>query len=265
MTAGYATLAWYELTETRPIIDRLWAGLAAHLAAAGVAAVPKALARPVDPHEPLARDDLTLAQICGYLAGGAGRDRVTAIATLRYAASECEGPSYRSLIAVRAASGIERIDDLAGARAVINDPLSHSGCNALRIRIATITSDRFFSSIAVSGAHVTSIEWVRAGRADVAAIDCITWALLARYRPAALDGLAVIERLPLAPSPPLVTHRDNDPERLRQGLAAFFADPATAAEREALLWGGHEILRPGIYRQLIPDQPRISSFDFETG
>ena len=257
MTGGYATLAWYELPETAAIIDRLWSGLARHLEAAGVAPVPPSLSRPTEPHEALDRDDLILGQICGYVAGGVGRDRIVPVATLRHAAAGCEGTSYRALVAVRASSGVERFEQLAGARAVINDPLSHTGCNALRARVAELGGDRFFGSIAVSGAHVASVEQVRAGAADVAAIDCITWALLERYRPAALDGLAILERLPPAPSPPLITGPLGAAQlaALRQGLADFFGDPAWAAEREALFWSGHEILDPEVYRALASEAP----------
>lgn len=260
--AGYAALNWYELPETRSIQDRLWAGLADHLRAAGVSPVPPSLTRSADPHEALRRDDLTLAQICGYVVGGVGRDRLVPVATLRHATAECDGTSYRSLFTVRAASGIERFEDLAGARAVINDPLSHSGCNTLRNRVTQITRDRFFASIEVSGAHAASIDWLRAGRADVAAIDCITWALVSRHRPAALDGLTVIERSPLAPSPPLVSHLGNahHVHPLRAALRNFFADDATRPEREGVLWEGFEVLGQSVYAALVPAHEDVAGF-----
>jgi ABC-type phosphate/phosphonate transport system substrate-binding protein len=251
--SGYAALDWYELPETRAVHDRLWRHLARHLRVAGVEPVPDALSRPDDPHESLSRDDLTLAQICGYVTGGVGRDRLAPIATLHYAAADCDGPHYRSLIAVRRAAGIERFDQLAGARAVINDPLSHTGCNTLRIRVAALTADPFFGSISTTGSHVASLDWLCAGRADVAAIDCITWALLARYRPAALDGLTVLERSPLAPSPPLVTAVANVEKlpQMRQALGAFFADPATESDRAAILWKGFEVVPAARYQRLV--------------
>lgn len=248
--SGYAALSWYELPETREIIDRMWAALARHLGDAGVEPVPVGLTRSEDPHEALSRADLTLAQICGYVAGGVGRDRLMPVATLRYRVGDCEGSSYRSLFVARAAAGIERLEQLAGARAVINDPMSHSGCNALRRRV----SQGFFASIDVSGSHVASLDAVREARADVAAIDCITWALLSRYRPAALEGLTVFERSPLAPTPPLVTGvaRAGQLEAMRAGLRSFFGDPETRPEREALLWEGFEILEQGVYQALVP-------------
>jgi ABC-type phosphate/phosphonate transport system substrate-binding protein len=260
---GYATLAWYELPETRPIYDRLWCLLAGHLRAAGVAPVPDALTRPDDPHEALGRGDLTLAQICGFVAGGVGRDRLVPVATLHHAAPDCDGPRYRSLFTVRQSSGIERFDQLAGARAVISDPLSHSGCNALRIRVAALTADPFFASVATSGSHVASLAALRDSRADVAAIDCITWALLARYRPSALAGLTVLERSPLAPSPPLVTAAGNADQlpRMREALRAFFADPTALPDREAVLWEGFEILERAAYAALVGAAPDADGFD----
>ena len=45
------------------------------------------------------------------------------------------------------------------------------------------------------------------GRADVCAVDCVTWALLARHRPSALHGLRVIALTEPMPGLPLVTRR----------------------------------------------------------
>ena len=235
-----ATLGWYELPETRALHDELWARLAPHLDAAGVPDVPRRLSRPEDPHE--VGDSLLLAQLCGFYVAGVGRDRAVPIAAVELAAPGCQGRRYRSFIAVPAALGASRFEDLEGRRAAINHPLSHSGCNALRRRVARAgaSMESFFAAVVTTGAHVDSVGALRRGEVEVAAIDCVTWAMLERYRPGALEGLVALEATPLAPAPPLVTSMANRAlvEPLRSGLASFFADPAAAPVREALLWGG---------------------------
>ena len=61
--------------------------------------------------------------------------------------------------------------------------------SALRALIAPhAASGRFFAEVRVSGAHSASLAMVARGEADVAAIDCVVHALLARHRPGALHG-----------------------------------------------------------------------------
>jgi ABC-type phosphate/phosphonate transport system substrate-binding protein len=123
--------------------------------------------------------------------------------------------------------------------------------NALRALIAPLSRDgRFFRTVRVSGAHSASLGMVARGEADVAAIDCVVHALLARHRPAALAATRALCHTASAVAPPLVTHThsgDDLIERLRAALVQTFEDPALAAAREDLLLAGIEILPPSAY------------------
>ncbi|WP_152613194.1 PhnD/SsuA/transferrin family substrate-binding protein, partial [Inquilinus limosus] len=95
------------------------------------------------------------------------------------------------------------------------------------------------------------------GEADIAAIDCVTYALLQRHRPGATAGLRVIGRTAPAPGLPFVTRRDapdRTVEALRAALCGALADPALAGARAALLIEGIEILGEADY-DAIPPQP----------
>ena len=71
----------------------------------------------------------------------------------------------------------------------VNSLESHSGANALRALVAPESrKGRFFSRVRTSGSHAGSIAALVQRRADVAAIDCVTYALLDRYRPSCLAG-----------------------------------------------------------------------------
>lgn len=248
---GLAGLPMYDLEELRWAHDAWWQALARGFRAAGVAEVPAALDPAPDHRELWARPDLLFGQACGYPLTHEFADRLALVATPCYAAAGCDGASYRSWILVRDDSATARLEQLAGACAAINDRASQSGCNALKALVAPLArGGRFFGSVEVTGSHLASIAAVREGRADVAAIDCVTYALLRRHRSSALFGTRVIAASAAAPALPYVTATGTDPrtlERLRAGLRAALTDRASEAARAALLIAGVEFLPLAAY------------------
>jgi len=249
-----ASLPMYDLPEVRPALGALWAGLARHLAQAGIADVPAALAGA----QPLAtlwrRRDLLLSQCCGYDLVNAHAGALRPLATPCYAAPGCAGPRYVSIVVVAEHAPARGLEDLRGGVCAINGWGSHSGMSALRALIAPLARrGRFFAKVEVSGAHSASLAMVARGEADVAAIDCVVHALLARHRPAALRGTRPLTETAGAPAPPLVTRARADEDvvaRLRAALVATFGDPTLAAARENLLLAGVEILPPAAYLRI---------------
>ena len=249
-----ASLPMYDLPEARTWTDRLWAALAEELRGGGVGGVPGALERPPRHHDAWRPDGLLLSQSCGYPVATAFRGVLRVVATPHYAAPGCEGPRYSSAVVVRAASRVAALEDLRGAVCAFNSRDSQSGCNALRAAIAPLArGGRFFARTVETGAHAASIEAVRAGRADVCAVDCVTWALHARYRPAALAGLEVVCRTARTPGLPFVTAGDVSDamlESVRSALVRTFAREDLAATREALLLSGLSVLPADAYEPL---------------
>ncbi|MGH6947865.1 MAG: phosphate/phosphite/phosphonate ABC transporter substrate-binding protein, partial [Kiloniellales bacterium] len=195
-----ASLPMYDLPEVAAATDAWWRGLACAFAREGIADPPAALTRLGD-HRLLWRaGDLLFTQTCGYPLTHAFADAFALVATPCYASPDCEGPRYRSLIVTRAEQGGMEIADLRGLRLAVNGHDSHSGANALRALVAPLAAgQRFFANVLETGGHLASLAAVTEGSADVCAVDCVTFALLARYRPAALATLRVFARTPLAP------------------------------------------------------------------
>ena len=249
-----ASLPMYDLPELRAAHATLWIGIAAHLQRAGLADVPAGLCQGRPAGEVWSDPGLLLSQCCGADLTGAFTGTLRVIATPRYRASGCAGGDYASLVVVAEGSDIRKLDDLRGRVAVINHPESHSGMNALRALVAPFSRDRrFFSDVKVSGAHAASVARVASGAADVAAIDGVTYALLARHRPAALAGTRVLARTAAAPAPPYVTRADAGEDlvlRLRAALQATLADPQLRGARDELLLDGIEVLSPSAYRRI---------------
>ena len=250
-----ASLPMYDLPEVRGHTDRLWTAIAEELRGLGVANVPDMLERPADHHDAWRPPGLLLSQSCGYPVATALRDAVRVVATPHYAAIGCDGPRYRSAVVVHASSRAAALDDLRGTVCVFNAGDSHSGYNALRAAVAPIANGRpFFSMTIRTGAHAASIAAVRHRRADVCAVDCVTWALLSRYRPSSLSGLAVLAHTEPAPGLPFVTAGDCSDaavETIRNALDRVFSRPDLADTRAALLIGGLSVSTLDTYAPLL--------------
>src|SRR5690606_12993076 len=158
------------------------------------------------------------------------------------------------VVVVRADSAVTEPARLRGGICAVNSRDSQSGYNALRALVAPLSrGGRFFGRVVVSGGHRESLALVAAGEADVAAIDCVTHALLARHAPTALAGTRVLCHSPAAPGLPYVTAAGADVtllRRLRAGLRRAFDDPGLAAVRDDLLLAGVEVLPLAAYRRI---------------
>ncbi|MGK9166815.1 PhnD/SsuA/transferrin family substrate-binding protein [Inquilinus limosus] len=245
----------YDLPEVRWATDALWSAIATRLSAAGVAAAP-ALTRGPAPPDLWTDPALLFTQSCGNPYVRHYRDRLRLVATPCYAAPGCDGPFYRSLLVTRADAPGEGLAGFRGAVCAVNDWDSLSGWVALAAALPE-PPDRFFRAAVVTGAHADSLAAVAAGQADIAAIDCVSYALLQHHRPATLAGLRVIGQTAPAPGLPFVTRRDADDgtvDALRTALREALADPALAAARAALLLEGGEVLGEAAY-DAIPPQP----------
>ena len=250
-----AALPMYDQPAPRAQTDAWWRGLARAFEAEGIAQIPAALERGAPPGTLWAADDLLLSQTCGYPLMYEFRDRLTVVATPCYDTPDADGPNYRSLIVVADDTPYGDLGELKGGRAAINGYDSHSGMNALRHAVARHASQGgFFVETLRSGSHGNSIAMVARGEADVAAIDCVTHALLQRHRPEALAGTRVLGRTESAPGLPYVTHGDAGVElleALRKGLRRALRDRELAPARAELLIEDFEILPLGAYERMV--------------
>jgi ABC-type phosphate/phosphonate transport system substrate-binding protein len=148
-------------------------------------------------------------------------------------------------VIVRAADSADTLGDLRGRRCVINEVDSNSGMNLLRAAIAPLAGGgRFFASVAISGAHRKSLALVASGEADVAAIDCVSFAHFQRLETRAAQAVRVLCWTAPCPSLPYVTARTVSDATmtcvLHEALASAVAAPELASVRERLLLGGIE-------------------------
>lgn len=181
---------------------------------------------------------LLLSQTCGFPLTHALAGRVQLVGTFAYDAPGCDGARYRSQLICRDADAAQMLQAFRGRVVAHNSEDSQSGYNSLRALIAPLaTNGRFFSAAIASGSHRASVEQVRSGQADLAAVDCVTWALLQRDHPDTVRGLQVCGHTASAPGLPLVTsiHTPNHVlQALRQAWRQVVADTRWAPARAEL-------------------------------
>jgi len=250
-----ASLPMYDLPAIRQVTDSWWTGLRKHFRYAGVHGVPQHLSRPGEGQEFWLRPDLLFSQCCGYPLVTRLGDEVALLGTPCYDTDGCHGSDYRSFVIVRDDCPADSIADLRGGRCAINMAESWSGHHALRLVTAQlIDGGRPAFEILESGSHGASIDAVRAGAADFAAIDCVLFGLLSRYTPERIESLRILTRTPSMPALPLIAGgavSDDEIRRIKEALRAAFDDPALHLARQRLLLDGICFTPTAEYRRLL--------------
>jgi ABC-type phosphate/phosphonate transport system substrate-binding protein len=248
-------LPMYDFPELVAATEAWWQGLRRHFSRAGIADMIEPLRQPVDLAAHWLAPDLLFTQTCGYPLTHILSGKVQLVATPCYEAAGCEGPSYRSVVIVREDSRIAELADLRGKRVTYNGSDSQSGYNTLRDLVFPLAEQgRLFGEAIESGAHRQSLAYVRTGKADVAAIDCVSLALLERIAPAELQGIRKLCLTAPAPSLPYITSLATSAEtmrRLRDGLRAAIDDPQLKAVRDGLLLADIAVLPLTAYESIL--------------
>ncbi|KOY03437.1 phosphate/phosphite/phosphonate ABC transporter substrate-binding protein [Pseudomonas nunensis] len=178
--------------------------------------------------------DLLLTQTCGYPLMTLLRDQVRVVGRPRYELPDSNGGNHCSLLLSRADDPRRSLPAFYNSRGVINDEGSNSGMNLLRHRLAPLHRDgQFFASVGISGAHRESLRWLREDLADLAAIDSVTFAYLARHAEKEVAGLRVVARSAFSPTLPYITvasASDEQIEQLRQVMNQTLRELPDVAE-----------------------------------
>lgn len=161
--------------------------------------------------------DLLLTQTCGYPLMTVLRGQVRVVGRPRYELPDSTGGNHCSLLLCRADDPRRSLPAFHDSRGVINDEGSNSGMNLLRHRLAPLQRDgQFFASVGISGGHRESLRWLREDLADLAAIDSVTFAYLARHAEHEVAGLRVIARSAFSPTLPYITVASASDEQIEQ-------------------------------------------------
>lgn len=142
---------------------------------------------------------------------------------------------YFSELVVPAAHAARALSDLSGARFACNEKISFSGYRALEHELGTKgLSWSLFSECIRTGSHRWSLDSIKRGDADAAAIDSHVLLLEKRRDPALAGSLRVAASLGPYPSPPLAVNTgacDASIDALRASLDGL---PAATLQKAAI-------------------------------
>jgi ABC-type phosphate/phosphonate transport system substrate-binding protein len=220
-----ASLPMYDRPETAAANDRLWAGIRDRLRAEGLAA-PEALTRAPDDLWPQwTAPDLILSQTCGYPYRARLHGQVTLVGTPDYGIEGCKPGCYRSVFVAHTDDPRDSIEQFDRGRFAYNDGLSQSGWAAPQTHAALLGITLL--PVLCTGAHCLSARAVAEKRAEIAALDAVTWGLLRRFDPFT-TGLRVVGWTKPTPGLPLIAAKLADADILFDVVAEAIADMPVA-------------------------------------
>lgn len=219
MIAGFPM---YDRPETAAAHDRLWA-LVREAHGDGPARLTRAFDD--DLWGLWEHPDLLLGVSCGLPLRTRLAGQVTLVGSLVNDLPGCPRGHYFSRIVIPAGVEPLPLPAYATKRFAYNQSFSQSGWAAAQNHAAA-RGFRFENGFE-TGAHRESARALAEGRADIAVIDAVSWALICEHD-AFADGLRVIGATEPTPGEPVLTARGNDPARLAAALSDAIAALAPA-------------------------------------
>lgn len=218
----------YPFEALRPAWEELWA--AVHAEAGWT---PPALSWPDDVVATWTDPACAVTQACGWPVATSLRDRIAVVGAFTPRVAGAEGCRYRSVIIAARDEALHAFVD-RGATVAVNGHDSLSGW--ISLRVATETADGWLGTVVTTGSHVASLRAVRAGEAELASIDALTWAYAGLLYPELTSGLHQIAEGPLVPALPVIVPATTAAEQISRLRRAF--GPAVRASRDELLLDG---------------------------
>ena len=204
-----AALPMYDFPYLRADTDALWQSIRSEFQKIEFETA-RALNRDLNPPNLWAHPNLGFAQTCGlpYISGLRGT--VTLIGTPDYGILPDKPGWYNSVIIARQNDKRMALAEFTGANFAYNGANSQSGLFAIMFELqASLGDERFFGSCQKSGSHALSVKAVAEGRADIAAIDAVTWRYLQQVAPET-NQLKVLHATAASPGLPYISGK---PER----------------------------------------------------
>lgn len=197
-----AALGMYDMAPLQGANDRFWS-----LIREALGDGPAHLSRDKDLWDVWQSPDLLLAQTCGLPYRTRLHGRVQLVGTPDYGLQGCPAGHYCSVFVARADDGRHGLDQLAAGTFAFNDGGSQSGWAAPVTHMAGLGLAP--AQLLRSGGHALSAHAVAEGRADLAALDAVTWELLREHDPVT-GRLREVARTVPTPGLPLITAAGRD-------------------------------------------------------
>ena len=215
-----ASLGMYDRAEAQPANDRLWALIRDGMRAQNLA-VPDSLTRGADAYWTAWQSPgLVLSQTCGFPYRARLQGKVTLIGTPDYGVAGCAPGHYHSVYVARRSDPRRTLPDYQYAALAFNEDLSQSGWAAPQNHARSLGLT--LRPALRSGGHLLSARAVAEGRADIAALDAVTWSMIAEWESFA-ENLMVIGHTTPTPGLPYIAAAGTDAPRLFDIIADAIA------------------------------------------
>ena len=223
-----ASLAMYDWPQLRTAHQAFWSGIHVALGRRGVKS-PAGLTENGQGLAFWAQPQLVFSQTCGLPYRRHLHDKVRLVGTADYAVENCAPGYYCSYFVIRRDESRNALADYENAVFAFNDAGSQSGYSAARHH--TLARDFWFRKTRRTGGHLASAEAVARGKADIAAIDAVSWRMIERFEAFAPD-LRILEATDPTPGLPYITGAGLDPDTVFEAVrdAIDRLDPATLAD-----------------------------------
>lgn len=240
-----ASLMMYARPEIDAALTRYWALIRQALDARGIPA-PAELSNDTEEFAVWTAPDLVLSQTCGMPYRLWLHDKVTLVGTPDFGITGCPPGYYCSAIVVRADDSRQTLADFADARFTYNQTFSQSGFAA--IHAVARAQGFWFKNRSQSHGHVKSARAVAQGRADIAALDAVTWRLIQQHDDFA-PALRVLAWTPPTPGLPYIAAKGVEGPKVFDAVAESISR-LTDADRVALGLQGIVAIPKAAYRAI---------------
>ncbi|MEM9238418.1 MAG: PhnD/SsuA/transferrin family substrate-binding protein [Pseudomonadota bacterium] len=245
----HASLPMYDFPAIRGATDRYWQAIRSALGQG-----PRELVRDGDVWRGWQDPDLLLSQTCGLPFRSRLKGKVALVGTPDFGLPGCGPGEYNSVFVARKDDPRNDLTDFEGAKFAVNEFGSQSGWAAPIMY--TRSQNVAFGGFLETGAHIASAEAVAEGRADIAALDGVSWRFLGAEGTLSRK-LKAIDITPPSPGLPYITSLKNDPAQIFAAVEQAIAS-LSQADREALGLKGLVWIAPDRYTAVpTPAQPGI--------
>ena len=216
-----ASLPMYSRPELDYAISHLWDLIRKNLSEKDIPA-PFTLSQDAEDVNSWLDPGLVLSQTCGMPYRNILHGKVQLVGTPNYDLPNCPPGHYCSAIVVRKKDPRLLLKDYDQAVLAYNMKISQSGY-AAPLNYAAAHGIHFPNRVESHG-HLKSAEMVVSGKADIAAIDAVTWILIERHE-AFASKLRVLERTtPTTPVLPLITSLALDADQIFDAVKQAIQD-----------------------------------------
>ena len=206
--SAVASFPWYFFRPIAREYDVFWDHLRDAIAKRNVFdldEIPTGLESAYDFRAHWANPDLFLSQCCGYHIATRVRN-LKVVAAPVFTLTGVPPGMYRSVIVKRRGRPGRELADFRGMTIAYNEDQSYSGYTALLCAIPEpLLRTGFFGRNQRTESHFASIEAIIKGKADVAAIDEVSYQIITEHFPELGTETEVVKATESAMAPPYVT------------------------------------------------------------